>query len=141
MDEGYDEMYKTEIRLGETFSYFSIIAILIACLGLFGLSALMSEQRTKEIGIHKVLGAPLLSILVLLSKDFIKLVLIANLIALPLGYYAMNIWLEDFAFRVEIGPGNFIFAALIAFAIAVVTVSYQAVKSALGNPVNALRHE
>jgi putative ABC transport system permease protein len=141
MDETYDNLYKADQRTGKLFNYFAGITILISCLGLFGLAAFTAEQRTKEIGIRKVLGASVGGIVGLLSKDFIKLVLVANLIAWPVAWWAMSKWLEDFAYRISIGPWVFVVAAVVAIAIALVTVSFQAVKAAIANPVKSLRSE
>jgi putative ABC transport system permease protein len=117
------------------------MAIFIACLGLFGLAAFIAEKRTKEIGVRKVLGASVPSIVTLLSKDFLKLVLIAILIASPLAWYAMNRWLADFAYKIDIEWWVFAGAGLLAVGIALLTVSFQSVKAALMNPVNSLRSE
>ena len=114
---------------------------MIACLGLFGLAAFTAEQRTKEIGIRKVLGASAASVINMLNKEFIKLVLISSVIAIPLAWWAMNEWLEDFAYRVEIGWWVFVVAGIIALLIAVLTVSSQAIKAAFANPVKSLRSE
>ena len=123
------------------FSYFSLLAEFIACLGLFGLASFIAEQRTKEIGIRKALGATISSIVVLLTKEFTKWVLLPNIIAWPLAYLAMNQWLQNFAYRINIALGVFILAALLAFVIALLTVGYQAIKAAKANPVEALRYE
>lgn len=141
MDEWFDDMYRVEQRTGKLGFTFAIIAILIACLGLFGLAAYMAEQRTKEIGVRKVLGASVSGITTMLSKDFVKLVGIASLIAFPLAWWAMNQWLQDFAYRVYISWWVFALAGFIALLIAVLTVSSQAVKAALTNPVKSLRAE
>ena len=114
---------------------------MIACLGLFGLATYMAEQRTKEIGIRKVLGASVSTIVQMLSKDFIKLVLIACVFAIPLAWWVMNEWLQDFAFRINIAWWIFVAAALAALLIALLTVSFQAIKAALANPVKSLRTE
>jgi putative ABC transport system permease protein len=119
----------------------AIIAILIACLGLFGLATYTAEQRIKEIGVRKVLGATISNIITMLSKDFMILVLIASALAIPLAWWAMNRWLEDFAFRVTIGWWIFMAAGVIALLIALITVSSQAIKAALANPVKSLRTE
>ena len=121
--------------------YFTFLAIFIACLGLFGLASFTAEQRTKEIGVRKVLGASLGNVIVLLTKQFIWLVLIANLIAWPLAYWVMNNWLQNFAYRVDIGWQTFALAGVAALLITILTVSYQAIKAALTNPVEALRYE
>jgi putative ABC transport system permease protein len=141
LDESIDRFYQSEKRLGQVSGYFSLLAIVIACLGLFALAAFTAEQRTKEIGIRKVLGATASGVVVLLSKDFARLVLVANLIAFPVAWYAMNRWLESFAYRIHIGWETFIFAGGLALIIALLTVSTQAVKAALTNPVEALRYE
>ena len=130
-----------EQRIGKVAISFAILAILIACLGLFGLATYMAEQRTKEIGVRKVLGASVPDIVSMLSKDFVKLVLIASVIAFPVAWFAMNKWLEDFAYRINIGWWIFIVAGLSAIIIALVTVSFQAIKAALTNPVKSLRTE
>jgi putative ABC transport system permease protein len=141
LDEEYDTMYRTEQRVGTIFRSFAILAIVISCLGLFGLASFLAERRTKEIGIRKALGASVSEIVLLLSKEFTKWVVVANLIAWPVAYYAMNRWLEGFAHRINIGMGPFVVAALMAVAIALLTVIYQAVKAALTDPVKALRYE
>jgi putative ABC transport system permease protein len=141
LDEAFDNMYKVEQRTGELGLTFAIIAILIACLGLFGLATYMAEQRVKEIGVRKVLGASVAGITAMLSKDFLKLVLIAAVFAFPLAWWAMNKWLQDFAFRIEIGWPVFVVAGVIALLIALLTVSSQAIKAALSNPVKSLRTE
>ncbi|MEX0647312.1 MAG: FtsX-like permease family protein, partial [Balneolaceae bacterium] len=116
-------------------------AIIIGCLGLFGLSAFTAERRTKEIGIRKVLGASVANIVALLSKDFIKLVVIGFVIAIPIAWYAMNQWLADFAYKIEIGAEIFALAGGAALIITLLTVSWQSVKAALRNPVDSLRSE
>ena len=141
LDDSFTEMYHDEQRIGKLALSFSILAILIACLGLFGLAAFTAEQRTKEIGIRKVLGASAASVINMLNKEFIKLVLISSVIAIPLAWWAMNKWLEDFAYRVEIGWWVFVVAGIIALLIAVLTVSSQAIKAAFANPVKSLRSE
>lgn len=120
---------------------FSMLAIFLACLGLLGLAAYAAETRTKEIGVRKVLGASATGIMVLLSKDFIKLVLIANLIAYPVAYYTTNRWLQEFVYRIDISLWPFALGTFIALAIALGTVSYQAFKAARANPIDALRYE
>ncbi len=141
LDESFDKMYRAEQRAGKLFTYFAAVAILISCLGLFGLAAFTAEQKTKEIGIRKVLGASTTSIAVLLSKEFTRLVLIALVIASPLAWFLMNKWLDDFAYRIHISWWIFAVAAVIALLIAWLTVSYQSVKAALANPVKSLRSE
>jgi len=141
LDQDFDRQYQSDIRFRKIFTLFSVLAIIIACLGLFGLATYTAEIRTKEIGIRKVLGAETSGIVTLLSKDFIKLVLIAIIIASPLAWYAMNQWLEGFAYKIEISWWIFPLAGVISIIIAVITVSSQAIKAALMNPVNALRSE
>ena len=141
LDDDYDALYRSEEKTGVLFSSFSVIAIVIACLGLFGLSAFVIEQRTKEIGLRKTLGASVTGIVGLLSKRYLALVLLANLIAWPLAWFSMNRWLQDFAYRVDIGPGTFVITGCAAVLIALLTVSFQAVRAALANPVEALRYE
>jgi len=141
MDEEFNNLYLTEQRQGSIALSFSLLAIFIACLGLFGLTAYAAEQRTREIGIRKVMGATVGGIITLLSRDFLLLVLIAMLFAFPLSWWAMHHWLMDFAYRITIGWEVFAVAALLAIAIAVLTVSFQAVRAALANPVRSLRSE
>ncbi|MVM33909.1 FtsX-like permease family protein [Spirosoma sp. HMF4905] len=141
LDESFDRMYRSEQRVGQVFVSFAALAILIACLGLFGLSAFTAERRTKEIGVRKVLGASTGSIVGLLSKDFLKLVLIAIGIASPVAWYAMNRWLQNFAYKIDIGWWIFVLAGLLTLAIALLTVSFQSIKAALVNPVKSLRSE
>jgi putative ABC transport system permease protein len=141
LDQDFEALYRSEERMQAIFSYFAFLAILIACLGLFGLASFMIQQRTKEIGVRKVLGASVTGIVGLLSKEFVKLVLAANLIAWPLAYFVMKRWLQDFAYRVDINVTTFVLAAVLALVIALLTVSYQAIKAALANPVEALRYE
>ena len=141
LDESFDNMYREEQRTGKLGLTFAVIAIMIACLGLFGLATYMAEQRIKEIGVRKVLGATAGNITTMLSKDFVKLVLIAAVFAFPIAWWAMNKWLQDFAFRIDIGWWVFALAGFIALLIAVLTVSSQAIKAALANPVKSLRTE
>ncbi len=140
-DEDFERLYRSELRMRETFKYFSILAIIVACMGLLGLSAFATEQRVKEIGIRKVLGASITHIVYLISRDFIKLVILANLIAWPVAIYLLNNWLQNFAFRIDLSFSPFILAGLIALMTALITVSYHAIKAALTNPVEALRYE
>ncbi|WP_460474831.1 ABC transporter permease [Emticicia fontis] len=141
LDESFDEMYRAEQRVGKIAITFAVLTILIACLGLFGLVTYIAEQRTKEVGIRKVLGASVFSITTLLTRDFIKLVVIALLIASPIAYLLMNKWLKDFTYRIEIEWWTFALAGIIAVLIAILTVSYQAIKSALMNPIKSLKTE
>lgn len=141
LNDEYNQMYANENRINQVFTYFSALAVLLACLGLLGLSAYVTAQRTKEIGIRKVLGASTASITTLLSADFLKLVLVAIVIASPLAWYAMTYWLNDFAYRIEIEWWVFVVAGLTAIGIALVTVSTQSIKAALMNPVKSLKSE
>ena len=141
LDEKFEALYESEQRQETIFTVFACIAIFIACLGLFGLSAFAISQRIKEIGVRKVLGANISSIVTLLSKDFLKLVLIAAIIAFPVAWYAMHNWLQDFAYRISIQWWVFVFAAVAALLIALLTVSLQAIKAAIANPVESLRME
>lgn len=141
LDEYFNQQYKNERRFGELFTTFAVLAIIISCLGLFGLSAFTASQRIKEIGIRKVLGASVKDITTMLSKDFLKLVLISILIASPLTWFIMNLWLRDFAYRINISWWIFIAAGLTALLIALLTVSFQAIKAALTNPIKSLRTE
>jgi putative ABC transport system permease protein len=141
LDEQFANMYADVQRTGSIFTSFAVLAIIIACLGLFALSAFMAEQRSKEIGIRKVLGATVSNITALLSYDFVKLVLIAILIASPIAWYGMNKWLQDFAYRIPISWWIFVLSGLLAIAIALFTVSFQSVKAALMNPVKSLKSE
>ncbi|MCG3118082.1 MAG: hypothetical protein ALAOOOJD_00216 [bacterium] len=141
LDRKLEQLYGGEQKLAQVINYFTIIAVILACLGLFGLSSFAAERRTKEIGIRKVLGASVTSIVSLLSSDFIKLVMLANLIAWPIGWYAMHKWLQGFAYRANLDGWTFILASAGALGIALLTVSFQAIKAAVANPVNALRYE
>ncbi|WP_051211233.1 ABC transporter permease [Runella zeae] len=141
VDEKYASLYVAEQRTQQLFTIFSLLAVMIAGLGLFALSAFVIEQRTKEIGVRKVMGASVVGIVALLSKDFLKLILVAIVIASPIGWYVMTHWLENFAYRIEIKWWIFALAGVGALAIALLTVSFQAVKAALMNPVKSLRSE
>jgi len=141
LDDSFDDMYRQEQRVGKIAISFAILAIVIACLGLFGLATYMAEQRTKEIGVRKVLGASVQNITAMLSKEFVTLVLIAAVIAFPLAWWGMNYWLQDFAYRVDVSWWVFVVAAIIAFVIALLTVSFQAIRAAVANPVDSLRDE
>jgi len=141
LDDAFNATFKTEIRMAEMFTVFTAFAFFIASMGLFGLAAFTAETRTKEIGIRKVLGASVASIVALLSKDFLKLVLIAIVIASPIAWYAMNKWLADFAYKIDISWWVFALAGGLAVGIALLTVSFQSVKAALMNPVESLRSE
>lgn len=141
LDEDYESLYKSEQRIAGIFSTFSTLAIFLACLGLFGLTAFAVVQRTKEIGIRKILGANIPNIISLLSKDFVVLVIVAIVVASPLAWYAANEWLQNFAYRVRIEWWVFVLAGIVALGIALLTISFQAVKAALANPVKSLRTE
>lgn len=141
MEDSFNDTYQNEQRLGNIFIIFTILSLLIACLGLFGLAAFNAEKRVKEIGVRKVLGASVSQISMKLTLDFLKLVGIAILISLPIGWYAMNKWLEDFSYRISIPWWVFVLAAFLAILISVLTVSYQSIKAAIVNPVKSLRTE
>jgi len=141
LGETIDSFYTGEQRIATILRYFTILALFISCLGILGLSSFTAEQRTKEIGIRKVLGASVPGIVVLLSKEFTKWVLFANIIAWPVAYYFMKQWLENFAYRINLGLGIFLISAVTTLLIALITVSFQAVKSARANPVNTLKYE
>ncbi len=141
LDESFGEQYKADMLFGKVFGVFAFLAILIACFGLLGLSAYNVLQRTKEIGIRKVLGASVQNILVLLSLDFLKLVLLSFLFAIPAGWFIMNLWLQDYAYRINIAWWVFGIAGCTALLIAVITISIQAIKAAISNPVKSLRTE
>jgi len=141
MDSRLSEQYRAEERFGILFQGFASLAILIACLGLFGLATFTIQQRTKEIGVRKVLGATVPQVMVLLARDFVVLVIIAFVVATPIAYYLMGNWLQAFAYRIDIGASTFLLAGVVACAIAVGTISYQAIRAATANPVKALRYE
>ncbi|KAA9345565.1 ABC transporter permease [Adhaeribacter soli] len=141
LDDEFEKMYTSEAIIVKLSNYFATIAIFISCLGLFGLALFTAEQRTKEIGIRKVLGASVSRIVFMLSKDFLKLVLLANIIAWPLSWYLMHKWLEDYAYRTELSWWIFALAAIATMLIALFTVSFQAIKTAIANPVTSLRSE
>ncbi|GAB5520601.1 MAG: ABC transporter permease [Rhodothermales bacterium] len=141
LDDTYARMYASDVRVGQLVSVFTLIAMLIACLGLLGLAAFMTTQRTKEIGVRKVLGASASDVLVLLSKDFTRLVLVALVIGMPVAYYVATLWLQDFAYRIKLGWSTFIGVSVLMLVLAWLTVSYQALRAAWSNPVDALRQE
>ncbi len=141
LDDDINKMYASEMRMSQMFRYTAVLAIFIACLGLFGLISYTTEQRTREIGIRKVLGASVPSIVRLLSSEFLKLVVIANILIWPLAYYAMNKWLQNFAYRINVGVASFILTGILAFTVAIITVSFQSIRAALANPVESLRYE
>jgi putative ABC transport system permease protein len=141
LNENIYGMYNSERKLGQSFISFTLIAIFIACLGLFGLTAFTTEQKTKEIGIRKVLGATVEGVVVLLSKELAKRMIIANLIAWPIALLFSNRWLQNFAYRTNISIWNFVIAAAVVFITALLTVSFQSIKAAAANPVDSLRYE
>ncbi len=140
-DADYAQKFSSEVLIGKLAAIFAGLAIFISCLGLFGLAAYMAEQRNKEIGIRKVLGASVSQIWVLLTGDFIVLVLISCIIASPIAFYFLQHWLQNYDYRITIGPWVFIAAAMAAVIITVVTISFQAIKAAIANPVTSLRSE
>jgi putative ABC transport system permease protein len=140
-DEDIGRLYRVEAMTGAVVVYIAVVAVVISCLGLFGLAAYTSQRRTKEIGVRKVMGASTLQVIRLLSSESVATVLISCLIAGPIAYVAMNRWLENFAYRIELGAGTFIAATLLAMLITLVTVSSQAIRAASTNPSDSLRHE
>ena len=141
LDETIEDQYREELRVSGILNSFTLVAVFLSCLGLYGLTSFMAERRRKEIGLRKVLGASIPGIVIALSREFTKWVLIANIMAWPVAYYAMNKWLENFAYRVELGIETFILSALLALSVALLTVSYQSIKAALANPVDSMRYE
>jgi putative ABC transport system permease protein len=141
LDQQYDELYKTDQTIGKVFSVFTFLSITVACLGLLGLAMHTAERRTKEIGIRKVLGASVQNVVAMLSIDFLKLVLVASVIAFPVAWYAMNNWLQDFAYKTDISWWIFAISTGIVMVIALATISFQSLKAALNNPVKSLRSE
>jgi putative ABC transport system permease protein len=141
LDDKVNSLYQNDNRAGRIVTLFSCLAIFVSCLGLFGLAAYVAEQRTKEIGVRKVLGAPLPNIMWLLTGQFVKWVVIASLIAWPVGYWVMNRWLDGFAFRSSLSVWIFLVSGAAALLIATITVSSQVIKAALTNPVQSLKYE
>ncbi len=141
MDDLYNKTYAAEQKTGTILNIFSALTIFVACLGLFGLATYAAEQRRKEIGVRKVLGASVTQLTQLLSKEFLKLVFIASLIAFPVAWWAMNKWLQSFAYRIDISWWVFALPVLRALLVAMLTVSFQAIKAAIANPVTSLRSE
>jgi putative ABC transport system permease protein len=141
LDEQFARMYSDVQRMGYIFTTFSVLAIIIACLGLFALAAFMAEQRNKEIGIRKILGASISDITTLLSLDFTKLVFIAIVIASPAAWWVMSKWLQNFSYRINISWWMFVLAGTVSLVIAVLTVSFQSIKAAVENPVKSLKAE
>jgi putative ABC transport system permease protein len=141
LDQSYQRLYESERRFGRILGFFTLLAILIACLGLFGLASYMTFLRTKEIGVRKVLGASVSGIVVLLSRDFLRLVVIGLLIASPVAWYFMKEWLREFPYRIDVEWWIFVIAGVVAVMVAFLTVSFQSIKAALSNPVKSLRSE
>jgi putative ABC transport system permease protein len=141
LDESFNNMYRAEQQVGRVAVAFAVLAVIIACLGLFGLATYMAEQRTKEIGVRKVLGATVNNIVVMLSRDFLILIALASVIAFPIAWWAMSAWLQDFEYRVDVGWWIFLVSAMIALVVALCTISFQAIRAALSNPVKSLRTE
>ncbi len=141
MDEAFDTKFKAEIRLGKLATFFTIIAIFISCLGLFGLIAYIAEKKTKEIGIRKVLGASVFQMWQLLSKDFIVLIILSCAIAIPVSYYFMSKWLIQYEYRTDISWDIFLMAVLGGMLITLLTISFKAIKAAVANPIQSLRSE
>ncbi len=141
LDQTIQKQYDEDRTVAKIISSFGVIAMIICALGLYGLSSFMAERRFKEIGIRKVMGASVQQIVAMMSTEFVRLVLIAFVIAVPLAYYGMTQWLEGFAYKVSIGWFVFALAGLVALAIALITVSFESIKSAMGNPIDSLRSE
>jgi putative ABC transport system permease protein len=141
LDDKFASLYSSEQKAGQIFTAFAVVAIAIACLGLFGLATYITQQRTKEIGIRKIFGASVKNVLALVSKEFLVLVFIAIIMAIPLTWWGMNVWLQDFAYRINISWWIFSAAGVLTVVIALITVSFQAIKAAVANPVKSLRTE
>ena len=141
LDEAFNEQYKSETRFGNLFVNFAVLAIFISCLGLLGLSSYSTIQRTKEVGVRRVMGASVRGIVGLLSADFLKLVVVAFVISVPLSWYLMDKWLRNFAYRIDISWLIFLESGMAALLIAFLTISYQAIKAAVASPIKSLRTE
>jgi putative ABC transport system permease protein len=141
LDDHFADVYRTDTQVSQIVGILATLAIIISCLGLFGLASYSAERRVKEVGIRKVLGASVQNIVAMLSKDFLKYVLIAALIAWPLSWFSVYKWLQDYAYRIDISWWIFLFAVFIAIIIAFITISFQAIKAAIANPVKSLRTE
>jgi putative ABC transport system permease protein len=141
LDENYDKLYNADEKMGKLFIFFSILIVFIACLGIYGLATFLGEQRVKEIGVRKVMGASTSKIMQLLTKDFTKWVIISNIIAIPIGYYIMNKWLQDFAYRTSLSIWVFALAGVITLIISLLTISVQTYKTANLNPAKTLKYE
>ena len=141
LDAEFNSQYQNEERIRKILEYFTFLAVFVSCLGLFGLASFSAERRTKEIGVRKVLGASVSAIIFLLVKDIVRWVLLANAVAWPVAYFSMYRWLQRFAYRTNLEIWMFLFSAILALGIALLTVSYQSVKVAVSNPVDTLRYE
>lgn len=141
LDQEIDKLYYNEQKLGQLSVLLTILGIIIACLGLYGLTSFLATQRTKEVGIRKVLGASVRNIFYIISKEFLILVVISNIIAFPIAYFMMTNWMQNFAYRTSIGILAFVVSALLSLAVALITVSYQSIKSAMTDPADALKYE
>jgi putative ABC transport system permease protein len=141
LDENFDRLYRSEERMGKVFQSFTVLALFVSCLGLLGLTAYTLERRTKEIGIRKVLGASALRIVLMFSRDFLKEILLANIIAWPAVYWAISRWLQNFAYRINISIWSFVISGILIVCISLTTIGYQALKAAVANPVDSLRYE
>jgi putative ABC transport system permease protein len=141
LDEQIDKLYSADQRAGSVINVFSFLALFIACLGMFGLASFTAEQRVKEVGIRKVLGAKVPGIVLLLSKEYTKYILLANLFAWPIAYFIIDRWLQNFAYRIDISLWVFVLSGGIALLVALATVSFQAIKAAMANPVESLKYE
>jgi ABC-type antimicrobial peptide transport system permease subunit len=141
LDEAYQKQYDSESRVSTLSKYFAGLAIVISCLGLFGLAAFTAQKRRKEIGVRKVIGASVLNITTMLSKDFLRLILISLSIAFPVSWWVMSNWLQGFAYRISITPHVFVIAGISVILITLFTISFQSIKAAMANPVTSLRTE
>lgn len=141
MDEAFGNKFQAEERIGKLSTYFAVLAIFISCLGPFGMASFVAEQRTKEIGIRKVLGASVFNLWGLLSKEFITLVILSCIIAAPVAYYYLNNWLTNYDYRISISWQVFLLAAIAALVLTILTVSFKAIKAAMSNPIRSLRTE
>jgi putative ABC transport system permease protein len=141
LDESFNEQYKADQQFGYLIGFFSGLAILIACMGLFGLASFTIAQRTKEIGVRKVLGASISSIFVILSKDFLKLIALASLVAWPLTYWSIGQWLQNYEYRIDLNIWLLVLPSILVILIALLTISFQTIKAARANPVSSLRSE
>ena len=141
LDEEYNNLYSADEKMGKLFFFFSLLIIFVACLGIFGLTSFLSEQRSREIGIRKVMGSSVMNIVRLLTADFTKWVLVANVLAIPIAWYAMDKWLQNYAYSINPGALPFVLAGAMIIVIALLTVGFQVVRAALADPVDSLRYE